>query len=348
MLGLPILDVAIGIAFFYLTFAMVCTTVNETLSRWFNMRPKTLEEALQQLLGSDTLKNKILNNPLILGLSRKNGKAKVPNDPNAPTAEVPSYIPASTFTTALLDHLTGDSSIRDTAALKAGIDQLPETPRKALTALYEKVNGDWEKFHQEVECLYKDAMDRASGWYKRYIQKQTKVLAILIVLWVNFDSLNVADRLWNDSALRAAVVEDAKARSQARTSGDLPLAVYNQDEPDKGTAVEPGGNPIPATQQSLINSVMGWQRDLDDVMEQAKQRATNNPTEQYPRFWVWLEWALMHILGWGISIFAISLGAPFWFDTLNRFMNLRNTGRAPDEPRAKNTSVQTQKTEANA
>lgn len=336
MLGLPILDVAIGIAFFYLVFAMICTTANEMLSQWFNMRPKTLEEGLQQLLGSATLKNKILNHPLVLGLSRKNGKAKVANDPNAPTAEVPSYIPAYTFATALLDNLTGDKSIRDQDALKTGIDQLPDEPRKALTALYQKVNGDWDKFHKEVECLYNDSMDRVSGWYKRYIQKQTKVLAILIVLWVNFDTLRMAERLWNDSALRAAVVEDAKARAQARNSGNMPLAVYNQDDPDKGKAVGFDDSPITDKEQSLINSVTGWQLDIDQTMAQADRRASEYPTEKYPRFWVWLEWALMHLLGWLISIFAISLGAPFWFDVLNRFMNLRNAGRAPNEPRAKN------------
>jgi len=35
----------------------------------------------------------------------------------------------------------------------------------------------------------------------------------------------------------------------------------------------------------------------------------------------------------------VSLGAPFWFDTLNRFMNIRNAGRAPDEPRDKSSSA---------
>src|SRR5690349_6704390 len=28
-----------------------------------------------------------------------------------------------------------------------------------------------------------------------------------------------------------------------------------------------------------------------------------------------------HLLGWILTVLALSLGAPFWFDTLNRFMN---------------------------
>jgi len=38
-----------------------------------------------------------------------------------------------------------------------------------------------------------------------------------------------------------------------------------------------------------------------------------------------LEW-LKTILGWGITIAAISLGAPFWFDLLGKFANLKGTG----------------------
>jgi hypothetical protein len=36
-----------------------------------------------------------------------------------------------------------------------------------------------------------------------------------------------------------------------------------------------------------------------------------------------------HIPGWVLTIVAVSLGAPFWFDTLNRFMSLRAAGKAP-------------------
>lgn len=45
------------------------------------------------------------------------------------------------------------------------------------------------------------------------------------------------------------------------------------------------------------------------------------------------------IIGWALTAIAASLGAPFWFDTLNRFVNLRNAGRPPGEkdPTSKST-----------
>jgi hypothetical protein len=35
------------------------------------------------------------------------------------------------------------------------------------------------------------------------------------------------------------------------------------------------------------------------------------------------------ILGWLITAFAISLGAPFWFDLLNKLMQVRNSVKIP-------------------
>ena len=38
-----------------------------------------------------------------------------------------------------------------------------------------------------------------------------------------------------------------------------------------------------------------------------------------------------HLLGWLITAVAATLGAPFWFDMLNKIMSIRSAGRAPEE-----------------
>jgi hypothetical protein len=40
---------------------------------------------------------------------------------------------------------------------------------------------------------------------------------------------------------------------------------------------------------------------------------------------------LQHFLGWFITALAATLGAPFWFDMLNRVISIRSTGKAPEE-----------------
>jgi hypothetical protein len=42
-------------------------------------------------------------------------------------------------------------------------------------------------------------------------------------------------------------------------------------------------------------------------------------------------WVLYKLFGLFISIFAVSLGAPFWFDMLSKFVNLRSAGTPPGE-----------------
>jgi hypothetical protein len=40
----------------------------------------------------------------------------------------------------------------------------------------------------------------------------------------------------------------------------------------------------------------------------------------------WVE----RVLGWILTMIAVSLGAPFWFDMLNKVVNIRNAGKKPD------------------
>jgi hypothetical protein len=42
-------------------------------------------------------------------------------------------------------------------------------------------------------------------------------------------------------------------------------------------------------------------------------------------------WAT-RVVGWLVTVVAVSLGAPFWFDVLNKIANVRWAGRSPDEP----------------
>jgi hypothetical protein len=50
-----------------------------------------------------------------------------------------------------------------------------------------------------------------------------------------------------------------------------------------------------------------------------------------PIGWVKGSFGPTTILGWVITALAASLGAPFWFDLLNRFVNVRASGKAPEE-----------------
>src|SRR5262249_40598116 len=85
-----------------------------------------------------------------------------------------------------------------------------------------------------------------------------------------------------------------------------------------------------------LADVIGWSRILADVegsTTKILQQQTENPTKELEISWwqTWLGWKLLfgHVpgrkFGWVLTAVAVSLGAPFWFDVLNKFMVIRST-----------------------
>ncbi len=291
MFSMPILDVAIGLSFFYLLLGLVCTTINEMISGMRQSRAKFLAQGVERLLGPQ-LKTELLQHPLIASL--------------APAGDdgLPSYIPAEQFATALLDILSGvGKSLTDISAIKDGLPG-KGTPQfqKTMQALIDHAQGNAAELNKRIQTWFNDGMDRVSGWYKRNAQLWSIILAVAVTLVLNADTLSVAKTLWTNPAVRAAVVEQAKV--EADKQSPQPDSLKNEKEE--------------------LGDLVGWSPDWITI-KKAGWPAVGGV--------IW-----DHLLGWILTAIAVSLGAPFWFDTLNRFMNIRNAGRAPDEPRDKTST----------
>ena len=53
MLDSPIVDVAVGLAFFYVTLSLVCSSVQEIISGVFGLRSHNLRRGVANLIGND-------------------------------------------------------------------------------------------------------------------------------------------------------------------------------------------------------------------------------------------------------------------------------------------------------
>jgi len=320
----PILDVAIGLSFFYLLLGLICTTVNEMIAGWRNTRAKYLDEGINRLLGGDkALKKQLYDHPLIRSMARSD------------TAECPSYIPSGKFATALLDILSGtDKPMTNVGAVKAGADTKNKDLKGSIGALIDRSNSDPDVLHLNVAAWFDDGMDRVTGWYKRNAQYNALILAAIVTLAMNADTIHVADVLWTSPTTRAAVVQAAQTRaSQARPEEALPMVEYaDPHNATASTAKHVPTNPqdaLTSGEQQLLGVLTGWGPEWEKL-----------GAAWAAGFSAWIAAFLAivwdHLLGWVLTAIAVSLGAPFWFDTLNRFINIRNAGRAPDEARAKN------------
>ena len=59
-----------------------------------------------------------------------------------------------------------------------------------------------DQFDKNVQQWFNEAMDRVSGWYKRWTQTILFVVGLFLVIVVNADTVMLVQRFTRDSALR--------------------------------------------------------------------------------------------------------------------------------------------------
>lgn len=212
----------------------------------------------------------------------------------------PSYVPSRTFALALFDLVAPAQDAMSAKTLphvRNSIATIPNAQVKtALVALIDDAGEDVKKARANVEQWYDDAMDRVSGWYRKKTQVLILVWALAVTVTLNADTILIANTLAQDAALRASMV------ALAETTTKEPLPQEAAQLKQLYAKVQKLGLPI------------GWSRDSND--------ATAVPSSSGG-------WALK-IIGLMITTIAVSLGAPFWFDVLNKMINIRSAGKQPE------------------
>lgn len=295
-----ILEVAIGVIFVYLLLSIMCTAANEWIAAITRRRGETLRRGIAQLLsdqpvaGGQELLQAFYAHPLIKSMM---------HDKNHPT-----YLSPRNFSATLTDIITDakDGRLAFNDVLTA-VNNLPEGEvKRSLQALLRRSDEDLVQARLAIEGWFNDAMDRVSGWYKRRTQVWTIVLAAVLTLVANADTVQIARKLWTDPVLRAAVVEEAKARAQ-KPRPTVSVEYKDEDDPTNPTITRNEGNELSDKDREVLGQLVGWHSNWRET-------------------WSWLT-----PLGWLLTILAISMGAPFWFDMLNKIMNVRFAGKSPDE-----------------
>ncbi|MFI5456576.1 MAG: hypothetical protein ACHRXM_14100 [Isosphaerales bacterium] len=185
--------------------------------------------------------------------------------------------------------------------------------KTALTAFVNQAGEDLDQFKSSLTSWYNDVMDHASGWYKRNTQKILIGIAVVLCVLNNVDTVDLVRHLSADRSLRASVVAAAeKTAKEGPESANKPtVAVLNQSLDDSRL-------PLWWTKESL--SVF-WPNETEVRSTTALKTLYRSP---------WLLGLVLKVLGLLISILAVSMGAPFWFDVLNKMVNVRLVGKRPE------------------
>lgn len=294
-------NVALGLVLTYLLLGMLASSFQELVVGAVSLRGKKLLETLDRLLCDNlaagdaaSLAARIKAHSLVKPLG---------------AAEKPSYLPAKNFALALMNVLAQGSQAPAFSQIENGVAQLPASPAKdSLTMFVQRAAGDIDALQTHLQTWFDDAMDRASGEYKRFSQYFLLWFGFAVAAVLNIDSISIATTLWNDpAAARAAIVQSAAAtavKPAPDASNDTAAAVLQQLQ----------ALPIP----------IGWSEVTKNT------GATTNPVAIFGHA-VFGDGAhgLWRVLGWVLTAFGVSLGAPFWFNALQEMMGLRASGPKP-------------------
>ncbi|HEY0784103.1 MAG TPA: hypothetical protein VGE98_16715, partial [Thermoanaerobaculia bacterium] len=107
------------------------------------------------------------------------------------------------------------STVPDRYVRELIVEKIPNTSLgKALVALFDESEQNLEKLKDNIEVWFNSSMDRVSGWYKRKTQLVHIILAAVLTIGLNIDSLLIVRTLSTDSALRDSIVAQAKGYAE--------------------------------------------------------------------------------------------------------------------------------------
>ena len=347
------IEVLIGLALVYLLLALVVTALTEWFSSAVRYRARNLRTAIQQMLdGPTTTANaqKFFAHPRIVALSEG--------------TKPPSYIPAKAFAEVVKDlaeSSTGASagSMPILAGEKATVEQIEERFLDTMN----RASG-WYK---------RKAIVISVGWSAVVvIFANADTLSIAHKLWA---SPVLREAVVAQAERRVAMGRPRGIVDASYGSPEDPVPA----ESDESAEEQDDPNELTAEDRQVLDDLLGWSADyrrLNDPFCEVLQAERDTaclargdetacdavltriaaedrcetrdgallPTAVRPGGAVLagatIPLAFEHLFGWLLSIAAVSLGAPFWFDTLSRFVNLRGAGPA-ERPKNKGDNKST-------
>jgi hypothetical protein len=289
--------------------------------------PATMS-ATGALLGSPILRSQGMTGEITSrDLTLQSGKAGRPPQMTADTGtwsqwrtrrSLPAYISAESISEAVIDLLVPNSAGDTTMTeIQKGIKALPDwmpTFKESLQALANNAGKDIDLFRTSVENWYDDHMARVSGWYKRHVAKITIVIGAILVLLLNINTLTIGRTLYSNSVVRTAV--STVAAKTTSCPADESKQTCLADLQVQLAAAAQAGLPI------------GWGAVADCA-------APDTPCNWLDQRGIFSRqggspWrAVLVLIGFLITIIALTPGARFWFDLLGKLGSLRSTGPKP-------------------
>jgi hypothetical protein len=313
---LKLFQVMVGLIMAYLLLSLITSAIQEILASIFKVRGRNLMAGLRTLLTDSSPQGSRINLFAAIFPRRNTLRGsdlfqQVSGHPlvsNLSPSRLASYVPASNFTLALIDVLRSGApqSLPLFAQIEHGVTDLTKGPaQECINTFLADAGGDIERFKQHLKAWYDDAMDRTSGIYRRFALYFAVIFGLVLAISFNVDTIYIVSTLWQNPSTAASVMKAAQS-----VQSEVAAGAANQTSLQNAIG-QLLSSPLP----------IGWTSSGNggDVNGNSADRPVSDDQE----FW------LVRFIGWLITGVAVSVGAPFWFDALGTFLNIRGAGPVP-------------------
>jgi hypothetical protein len=319
--------------FIFLLYSTLATAIQELIATLVKMRGRYLRGAVARLLEDLHLKKQLVRDfeahPLIQKINAKRGKG------------FPSYLKPETFSIVVQDILPD-------VYLGKGRTLTPEEKLRLMPdgnlkrALFTYINTRRFDMDEALRELFDSAMERLSGRYKRRTQYNVFIIGAVLAIGFNVDAIAVFNKLSKDDKARERLVNRAVAFAEANQNYDSLMAKY-RSQAVAGDSVKQGSKTDSlknATREDSLLQKFNEQRmaikqlldsdlaDVNNTIGIGWRTAPVKINKQMFNNGFWPKLLLMS-LGWFITALAVTIGAPFWFDLLQKLVRIRGTGSRP-------------------
>jgi hypothetical protein len=296
-----LVDVAIGLALVYMGASLFVTIVNEYVSQLAKLRAKQLTADLKSLIDSDDAVALLVTNPAFAPFFEEGTVGGTYVDPT---------VLARQLVGGLRKGATGVATMGD---LVSAIAALPASNlRTQLLAMSQVATNNVDKFVENVSSWVDRSLTMLGEVYKKRMQVISLAISLGIAVLFNIDTIGVASHLYRDKETRDAVSLLASDFVQQTSRATLDRCMQIEAAAMR-TAPECAG----------VSSLLGGLQQRNETLGRLPIGWPVQSVDGFP-------WWLTAPLGWLLTALAISLGATFWFDLLNRLVNIRHGMRKPE------------------
>lgn len=268
---------------------------------------------------------------------RSNRRSPQKRAPLSDLRSLPAYISPTAFADAVIDLLVPKPTAQTTpagqttATGQTTLDTVRQSLQKIMSqdpmpaymaplmplmtsvnTLVTTAEDDITSVRTSIENWYNDHMDRVSGWYKRHVAWFTIIAGAILVILLNINAITIGRALYSNSVIGSAVATAAGNHPPCTTADSTCLGQLQTDLATVAQAGLPIGWATVSACAAARPACNWWQA-----------RGITSPTGNS----AWQ--ILLVVVGFLITIVALTPGARFWFDLLGKLGSLRSTGPKP-------------------